>query len=73
MIWNFYKKISIYRTPTKHWITLRQRIVLHISNHRGDKYWRSTDRKKVQLAYICWKQRTCSCRVMNEEDRRAGS
>jgi len=49
MIWNFYKKTARYRTPTKHWITLQHRIMLHISNHHRHKYWRSTDRKKVQL------------------------
>jgi hypothetical protein len=49
MIRNLYKKTARYRTPTKHWITLQQRIMLHISNQHGHKYWRSTDRKKVQL------------------------
>jgi hypothetical protein len=42
----------------KYWITLRQRIMLHISGHHGDKYRRSTERKKVQLEDTCRIHRT---------------
>lgn len=73
MLQNFYKKIARYRTPTKQWITLQQGIMIQVSNHHGHKYQRSTDRRIVQLEDMCCKQGIHSCRVMNEEDRRAGS
>ena len=68
-----YKKITRHTTATTHWLTFCLRIMLHISNHHGDKYRKLLDRKKEQLEDTCQKHRTHSCRVMNEQDRRAGS
>jgi GH24 family phage-related lysozyme (muramidase) len=53
VIWNFYKKITRYRTPTKHQITLWQRIMLHIISHHRDKSWRATDRQKESVTKRC--------------------
>jgi uncharacterized protein YqjF (DUF2071 family) len=69
-IWDFYKKVTRHRTATNQWVTLRERIIFHISNHQRDKYWRSTDRKKVQLENTCRKHRTQACGVMNKEDKK---